>query len=99
VANIIGAAIGLAYYAYLNGQGQTLGKKALGIKTVRMQDGGQPGLGKGVVRHIIQFFEFLPALGCLVLVFLLVDSLWPLWDGKKQALHDKLAGTGVIKVR
>ena len=27
------------------------------------------------------------------------DSLWPVWDKRKQSLHDKAAGTMVIRVR
>ena len=30
-------------------------------------------------------------------LYYLVDVLWPLWDGKKQALHDKAASTAVVK--
>jgi uncharacterized RDD family membrane protein YckC len=30
-------------------------------------------------------------------LFTLVDDLWPLWDDKKQALHDKVARTNVVK--
>ena len=26
----------------------------------------------------------------------LLDVLWPLWDGKKQAIHDKVVGTNVV---
>ena len=26
----------------------------------------------------------------------ILDGLWPLWDSKRQALHDKLAGTNVV---
>ncbi len=29
----------------------------------------------------------------------LLDYLWPLWDDKKQAIHDKLAKTNVVRVR
>jgi uncharacterized RDD family membrane protein YckC len=29
----------------------------------------------------------------------LLDYLWPLWDSKKQALHDKVAKTNVVKLR
>ena len=29
---------------------------------------------------------------------LLVDALWPLWDKGKQALHDKVVGSIVVKV-
>ena len=32
-------------------------------------------------------------------MYVLLDSLWPLWDGKRQALHDKAAKTNVVRVR
>jgi uncharacterized RDD family membrane protein YckC len=28
--------------------------------------------------------------------FGLLDALWPLWDDKKQAIHDKAAATNVV---
>lgn len=30
-------------------------------------------------------------------LFALLDGLWPLWDPGRQALHDKVAGSVVIK--
>ena len=33
----------------------------------------------------------------LVGALVLLDVLWPLWDEQKQTLHDKAAGTFVIK--
>ena len=27
----------------------------------------------------------------------LLDGLWPLWDDKRQALHDKVASTQVVE--
>lgn len=35
----------------------------------------------------------------LVGVVALLDVLWPLWDDRRQALHDKVAGTNVVSVR
>jgi uncharacterized RDD family membrane protein YckC len=29
----------------------------------------------------------------------LLDNLWPLWDRKRQALHDKAAGTNVVMLQ
>jgi uncharacterized RDD family membrane protein YckC len=26
----------------------------------------------------------------------MLDSLWPLWDDEKQAIHDKVAATNVV---
>jgi hypothetical protein len=28
----------------------------------------------------------------------LADVLWPLWDAKRQTLHDKLVGRVVVKI-
>jgi len=28
----------------------------------------------------------------------ILDYLWPLWDRKKQALHDKVVGSVVVRV-
>lgn len=35
----------------------------------------------------------------LVWVWGLLDPLWAAWDRKKQALHDKVVGTNVVRVR
>ncbi|MEZ5262961.1 MAG: RDD family protein [Acidimicrobiales bacterium] len=89
--------IGYVYFAVLNGRGQTVGKMALGIKVVSMRDGTAIGLGRGFARHAVQFIASF--LSCFGLIFLLVDSLWPLWDANKQAVHDKIGGSVVIKTR
>jgi uncharacterized RDD family membrane protein YckC len=39
------------------------------------------------------------ALGFLPFVGPLLDLLWPLWDEKKQTLHDKAVGSYVLKLR
>jgi len=35
--------------------------------------------------------------GFLLLVPTLLNYLWPLWDPRGQALHDKLCGTRVVR--
>jgi uncharacterized RDD family membrane protein YckC len=40
-----------------------------------------------------------PVAGSAGSLFSLLDSLWPLWDDKNQALHDKAARTNVVRVR
>lgn len=97
LGQLLWSLLGLAYYAILNGRGQTLGKMALGIKVVGANSGQPIGPGKGVARHILQFLAGF--LSCIGLVFILVDSLWPLWDGRKQAIHDKLGSSVVIRAR
>ena len=87
----------LAYSGILNGRGQTVGKMALGIKVVNADTGAPIGMGKGFLRHTAQFVAGLvPCPGAL---FLLLDVLWPLWDDRNQALHDKIAGSIVVKTR
>ena len=87
------------YYAAFNGKGQTPGKRALGIVVVRVAGDGPIGTSKGFARHVIQFLENVPLLSIVVFPFVLVDSLWPLWDGQNQALHDKIAGSVVLRTR
>jgi uncharacterized RDD family membrane protein YckC len=73
--------------------GQTLGKKALGIRVVREQDGGAIGSGTAAWRYGVQILLAIPCgLGSLL------DALWILWDPRKQTLHDKAAHTLVVKV-
>jgi uncharacterized RDD family membrane protein YckC len=87
----------------LRWKGATLGKMALGI-AVRLRD--QPGQlpwSAIFARVFVQFGVGLTAVVPLLYValgwFPLLDSLWPLWDKKRQAIHDKAARTNVVRVR
>jgi uncharacterized RDD family membrane protein YckC len=82
------------YMGGLNGtrQGQTLGKKAVGI-SVRDELTGKPiGFWRGVGRH-----GFIVLFGILVLP-LIVDLFRPLWGPRRQSWHDAWAHTVVVKV-
>ncbi|MEA2421436.1 MAG: hypothetical protein QOF55_535 [Thermoleophilaceae bacterium] len=71
--------------------GQTWGKQALGIRVVR--DTGEPfTYGTALLRDFV-----IKALLSALAIVSLLDSLWPLWDETNQALHDKLAGTHVLR--
>lgn len=69
-------------------EGQTPGKKLLGIRVVRF-DG----------RDVSPRVSFFRTLGYLLSVFFgtLLGFLWVLWDRRRQAWHDKIAGTVVIR--
>ena len=83
--------IGAIYFTLLDGgpSGQTLGKKALGIRVISLKEGGSIGYGRGFVRWLVQNF--------LSWIFLL-GYLWMLWDKEKQCWQDKAAGSVVVPV-
>lgn len=85
----INLSIAFAYQIFfLHWKGQTPGKMALKIKVVT-PEGGALSWGKSIGRP---FAEILSS--CL----LLIGYLMAIWDPEKRALHDRLAGTRVIKV-
>jgi uncharacterized RDD family membrane protein YckC len=86
-----------AYYAVLNGSemGQTFGKRALGIQVRDAASGGPIGLERAALRYVVVgLFRIVPFFG----LFTILDGLWPLWDRRRHALHDKLAGSVVVRV-
>ena len=82
-------AINTAYFTYFHGTtGRTPGKMLLGLQVY--SDNGTP-LSFGIA--------FLRAVGYLVSSLLLtipIGFIWAAFDKKKQAWHDKIAGTVVI---
>jgi uncharacterized RDD family membrane protein YckC len=81
---------GLFYYLFfwLRG-GRTPGKMALGVRVVTV-DGNNISLGRAILRYFGYLVSWPLTLG--------IGYLWITWDRKKQGLHDKIAGTCVIKV-
>ncbi|MFE3636807.1 RDD family protein [Streptomyces sp. NPDC059168] len=68
--------------------GQTVGKKALGIRTLK-EDTGQPlGGGMAFVRQLAHIIDGLPCY---------LGYLWPAWDSKRQTFADKVCGSIVIR--
>jgi uncharacterized RDD family membrane protein YckC len=77
------------YFVYFEGgpTGQTVGKKALGIRVYDLQQGGPIGHGRAFIRWI----------GRIVSGFVIyLGYLWALWDPQKQTWHDKMAGSVVV---
>ena len=81
------------YFTVMHGResGQTLGKRWLGIRVVDDSTGTSIGYGRAFGRYAITV-----VFGLFILP-LLLDYLWPLWDRKNQALHDKVVGSVVVK--
>jgi len=82
-------AINIGYFTYFNGTtGRTPGKMLLGLQ-VYCADGTEVSFG----------IAFLRAVGYLVSSLLLtipIGFIWAAFDKKKQAWHDKIAGTVVV---
>jgi uncharacterized RDD family membrane protein YckC len=79
--------------------GQTIGMKLVGIRVVKAADGSQIDYGKAFVRSIVAAaFGALQVVTVVLGLVALLDLLWPLWDKQNQTLHDKAAGTVVIKL-
>jgi uncharacterized RDD family membrane protein YckC len=101
LALLLGAVISLAYCTILYGgpRGQTVGMMAVGVRVVRDGSLEPLGYGRALGRALVeQVFRATVLLLIFGLVWLL-DMLWPLWDKKRQTLHDKVVGTVVIRVR
>lgn len=89
---VIGIVAPLLYEILLEGgpSGQTVGKKAVGIRVVSWQTGGPIGYGKATVSALVR------NLGWAAICWL--GFLWMLWDDEKQTWHDKIADTVVVPV-
>lgn len=85
----VGLVIGIAYVGFLEGSnsGQTIGKRALGIRVIDYKTGGPIGFGRAVVRY---FARILSAIPCFLGYF------WMLWDKERQTWHDKLISDVVV---
>jgi uncharacterized RDD family membrane protein YckC len=68
--------------------GETIGHRVLGMEVRRVQDGQRIDVGKAIIRY----------LGYLLSSLLLgIPFLIAAFDSRKQALHDRLANTVVVR--
>lgn len=84
------ASLGLwLWFAWISGaNGQTVGRKATGIKVMRIDGSGPIGGAAGIGRMFMS----------LVSGFvLLLGFLWMLWDPRKQTWHDKVVSSVVVR--
>ncbi len=72
-------------------EGQSLGKKAVGIKVVRI-DGREPGLGEHLLRAIFHLLDTMLSIGILGALFISASP-------NRQRLGDMTANTAVIKIK
>lgn len=92
------SAIAIAYYAVFVGAiSATPGKLLTGLRVVPAEQGTQTR-GLDWWRALLRSVTF-EVFGRFLILVQLVNILWPLWDKRKQALHDKIAGTQVVKIK
>ncbi len=84
LVNVTGIAYYIGFWAW---RGQTPGKMALGVKIVRA-DGSPIGFGRSILRYI----GYIASAIILGIGFLMIA-----FDRRKQGLHDKIAGTYVVR--
>jgi len=71
---------------YKGGQGQSFGKKQLGLTLVAESTGQPIGMGKAFLRDLAHIVD---SLICYI------GYLFPLWDQKRQTIADKIMTTVV----
>ena len=84
-------------WLYLIAWGRTLGKMMLGIKVVNAADGGKLSQGQAIGRAAL--FCLPQSLPCVGQIFSGAESMAMLGDERQRALHDRTAGTLVIRTR
>lgn len=80
--------------------GHTIGKMLLGISVRTRDQAGVLPWSAAVRRagfiYAVELVGLVPVVGLLGFVLLLLDYLRPLWDRRRQSLHDHVAGTVVV---
>lgn len=71
--------------------GATAGQRVLGMRVVRAYDGLRPGIGQVLVRYLI-FFTV-----TIVFPIGIISGIVASADPRKQAWHDDVAGTVVVR--
>ena len=88
----VALAVGL-WFPWRNGStGQTPGKKMVGIIVINEETGALLGGPGGLWRWFVGVLIYLFTLG----IGGIIDVLWPIWDSRKQTLHDKVVKSVVV---
>ncbi len=88
-----GWAVVVGYETWLTAAtGQTIGKRAVGIRVIDVESGAPPGRNASLLRAALP-----PILGILVPAFgWVVPYIWAVWDRDRRGIHDRLARTVVV---
>ena len=95
ISLLIVSALGILYRTVLEGgaRGQTVGKMVMKIAVKDAETGGPIGylraFARWLIASILWIAFYLPGI---------LDLLFPLWDQKRQTLHDKVVRSVVLQV-
>ncbi len=93
---VIGLVVsGLYVVLLLRFKGATVGKMVFGMRVRRWENDDQLGWGNCLARWASESLIPQVTFG----LFFIIDSLWCLWDARRQTLHDKIARTVVTTRR
>ena len=88
VAGNLGSFVFSIWNLVLQGRtGQTIGKRTVGIRLVRLDGVAPPGAWFSIGRSIVHILDALPCY---------LGFLWPLWDKRRQTFADKILNTVVV---
>ena len=89
-AGLINLILVVGYFAYFwSTRGASIGMMPFGFKVRDITTGQYPTMGKAALRGFIWWLE----VALTICIIGAIGWLWQLWDPKKQAIHDKVAGT------
>jgi uncharacterized RDD family membrane protein YckC len=93
LGGLVSLAVFMLYFTLLEGHyGQTVGKMAVKIKVVRLEDGAPIDYSQAAVRTILRFLDEIPYFIPYLLGAILIWS-----SEEKQRLGDRVASTVVVK--
>ncbi len=88
-------AVDFAYQWFFTAIGGGLGKQLIGLRIVRERDRLPPATGTALLRvGFILLLGGIPVAGGLLAI---ADCAWAIGDDRRQAWHDRIAGTLVVK--
>lgn len=82
--------LGLYFVHYWHSGGQTLAMQTWGIRVVDATQDNPPDWRRALLRYVLSWPSVL---------FCGAGLIWALFDRERQFLHDRLAGTRVIRVK
>jgi uncharacterized RDD family membrane protein YckC len=101
---LVGLLVNFVYHVgFLKWKAATPGKMLVGLRVRLRETPGPLSWGTVVMRWLganwYALLGMVPILGSVLGLYPVINLLWPLWDDKKQALHDKVAKTNVVRSR